>query len=136
MFKIRIGLLIIGLFSIVAMIFIGESNLRWDDKLTFGYLNALLFASSMLFLGITFFGLDEEGKVPVGSLLYRCLSWFYRETQTTPDGRKVFVVKVPEKLRACPTHAMIYLGLLLGSAVCGFISYVGYMFWSGMLLNF
>ena len=77
---------------------IHESGMEEVLKAAAGIADAFLFLSAAILMGVTFFVLDSQGRIPHGSLAWRFFSRFYGE-------------HMPERLKLCPAYWMIVLGL-------------------------
>ena len=110
--KTRLILLALMFMLIVGGFAIHLSNMEFVLKIVAGIAGGLLFSSALVLMGITFFVLDEQGRIPHGSLAWRFFADFHKKTEKTPEGKEIQVARMPERLKLCPAYWMIVLGLL------------------------
>lgn len=77
--------------------YIHSSSMAWEWKLGWEIALALLFLTAVTVMVVTFFSLDQEGRVPYGSLIYKYCERFYGKN------------RVPLRLNLCPMYWMLFL---------------------------
>lgn len=100
------------------------------DSMTFAIiflcLDAIFYSAAGILLAITFFCLDEHGRIPAGSLAWRYFSGFYKVTEEV-DGQTITKIVMPEKIRICPSYWMIFGGIFLVVLMFGVVGGLGWI---------
>lgn len=114
---------------------IHQSDMDFGGKVFFGAIAMIFFLAASVLMGVTFFVLDEEGRIPHGSLAWRYFASFYTTTEEK-DGQIVENVRMPERIKLCPAYWMILFGfvvLTVALAIAFLFSYlIGALIMNGL----
>lgn len=123
--RILLGVAILGFMAGMGVLW--QSGMAVEHKAMITIPGAILYIAACLMMSITFFTLDEQGRLPRKSLAYKYLAVWYTKTETTPEGKKVETPPTLDHINLCPAFWLIVVGLVLGTFCISILAGIGWI---------
>lgn len=113
--QLILGGILVALMAGVLILWMSE--LSTGAKVLISIPAAILYLTSCITMAITFFALDEQGRITRGSLTYRYFNWMLGSTKKTDEGKDVQVSLLGDHINLCPAFWLVALGVFVVSGV-------------------
>ncbi len=99
------------------------------------FFEGVVILSLSILCGVTFFSLDQSGRIAKNTLAWKYFAKFYTFPVKSADGELASHIEMPEQLKLCPMFYMIVLGIIYASTAAVIILVVGLFIYLSVTLS-